>query len=252
MLDGPMWKVLPDGCVQDETVSGLKVIVAEPVSPSGDTSVAVPLLRVNPCVMHPEPSHIFGPDLAFRFPSVSATAVSVGQVMVIGGPDIGVRVKVQVNISVSPGVRELSVVEYVIVYEQQSSVTTAAVKLCAEAGVAKIARTAARAKPLNIMWRMTFPFFCKIGAQHQLRRPGLAARGESPLPGSHERPLTGILGMSTGRQTLCSKVLAEDQRSKGTVECAAGAACAILFPRCGATHSSRTEICRCYCSNLEM
>jgi hypothetical protein len=60
--------------------------------------------------MQPEPNQKFGPEVTLRFPLLSAVAVRVGQVMVMGGPDTGIRVNVQVRFTVSPGVREPSFV----------------------------------------------------------------------------------------------------------------------------------------------
>jgi len=65
--------------------------------------VAVPLLKLKACCMHPETSQKIGGEVALRFPLSSAVAVIVGQVMIIGGPDTGVSVKLQLRVSVAPG-----------------------------------------------------------------------------------------------------------------------------------------------------
>jgi hypothetical protein len=110
ILEGPIVKVLPDGWVHEFTASGLKLIETVLVCPLGAVNVADPLSKLKPWVMQPEPSQRFGPDFALRFPLPSAVAVRVGQLMIMGEPDAGVSVKVQVRLSRSPGVRDPSVV----------------------------------------------------------------------------------------------------------------------------------------------
>ena len=96
------------------------------------------------------PCQGIGPDVTLIFPLLSAVAVRVGQVTVIGEPESGWRVNEQVNVSRSPGVRDPSVVVKVIVYVQQSALTIVAdVRLCAEAGTVQIASSTANPRTLK-------------------------------------------------------------------------------------------------------